>query len=160
VLCVFFSALSLLVNWQEGYLACSYMRHICQSSLLELLLLNPYNGLFSRTTWVSRYKKGKTSQDLRGKRWSFGMAVASAEPQETLFTSLHTDNHANTSLLNFYRSDALPDVQSTVSKQWWFSSRTSGKKLSGEWAKPQQQTLKFRYTSVHDSNHSAHLAHL
>jgi len=30
----------------------------------KLLLLQPFNGLFSRTTWVSRYQKGKTNQDL------------------------------------------------------------------------------------------------
>ena len=29
-----------------------------------LLPLHPFNGLFSRTTWVSRYQKGKTSLDL------------------------------------------------------------------------------------------------
>ena len=29
-----------------------------------LLLLHPFNGLFSRTTWISRYQKGKTSLDL------------------------------------------------------------------------------------------------
>ena len=29
-----------------------------------LLLLHPFNSLFSRTTWVSRYKKGKTSLEL------------------------------------------------------------------------------------------------
>jgi len=28
-----------------------------------LLLLHPFNGLFSRTTWASRYQKGKTSLD-------------------------------------------------------------------------------------------------
>jgi len=32
--------------------------------LLLLLLLHPFNGLFSRTTWVSQYQKGKTSLDL------------------------------------------------------------------------------------------------
>ena len=32
--------------------------------LLLLLLLHPFNGLFSRTTWVSRYQKGKTNLDL------------------------------------------------------------------------------------------------
>jgi len=32
--------------------------------LLLLLLLHPFNGLFSRRTWVSRYHKGKTSLDL------------------------------------------------------------------------------------------------
>jgi len=28
------------------------------------LLLDPFNGLFSRRTWVSGYQKGKTSLDL------------------------------------------------------------------------------------------------
>jgi len=34
----------------------------------RLLLLHPFNGLFSRTTWVSRYLKGKTSLDFIGAR--------------------------------------------------------------------------------------------
>ena len=38
--------------------------------------------------------------------------------RETLCTSLQTDNHANTSSLNFYRPDALADTQPTVSKHW------------------------------------------
>jgi len=33
----------------------------------------------------------------------------------TICTSLQTDNHTNTSSLNFYRPDALPDAQPTVS---------------------------------------------
>ena len=28
----------------------------------------PFNGLFSRTTWVSRYQKGKTDLDFTGAR--------------------------------------------------------------------------------------------
>ena len=28
----------------------------------------PFNGLFSRTTWVSRYQKGKTNLDFTGAR--------------------------------------------------------------------------------------------
>ena len=49
---------------------------------LLLLLLHPFNGLFSRTTWVSRYQKGKTSLDLNEARDDrvLGMAVASAGP--------------------------------------------------------------------------------
>ena len=31
-------------------------------------LLHPFNGLFSGTTWVSRYQKGKTSLDLNEAR--------------------------------------------------------------------------------------------
>ena len=33
-----------------------------------LLLLHPFNGLFSNTTWVSQYQKGKTSLDLHEAR--------------------------------------------------------------------------------------------
>jgi len=35
---------------------------------LMLLLLHSFTGLFSRTTWVSRYHKGKNSLDLNGAR--------------------------------------------------------------------------------------------
>ena len=48
---------------------------------LLLLLLLPFNGLFSRTVCVSRYQKGKTGVDLNEARddgVSFRMAVASA----------------------------------------------------------------------------------
>ena len=56
-----------------------------QTVLLLLLLLHPFNGLFSRTTWVSRYQNGKTSLDLNearddGKFWD---AVTSAGPYDT-----------------------------------------------------------------------------
>jgi len=36
--------------------------------LLLLLLLHPFNGLFSRTTWVSQHQKGKTSMDFNKAR--------------------------------------------------------------------------------------------
>jgi len=35
---------------------------------------------------------------------------------QTICTSLQADNHTNTSSLNIYRPDALPDDQPTVSK--------------------------------------------
>jgi len=35
---------------------------------------------------------------------------------QIICTSLQTDNHASTSSLNFYRTDALSDAQPTVSK--------------------------------------------
>jgi len=37
-------------------------------SVLLPLLLHPFNSLFSRTTWISRYQKGKTSLDLNEAR--------------------------------------------------------------------------------------------
>ena len=39
----------------------------CKSEV-TLALLQPFNGLFSRTTWVSRYQKGKTNLDFTGAR--------------------------------------------------------------------------------------------
>ena len=35
-----------------------------QVTLTLKLLLHPFNGLFSSTSWVSRYQRGKTSLDL------------------------------------------------------------------------------------------------
>ena len=35
---------------------------------------------------------------------------------QTMCTSLQTDNHTSTSSLNFYRPDAVPDAQPTVSE--------------------------------------------
>ena len=37
--------------------------------------------------------------------------------ESAVCTSLQTDNHTNTISLNLYRPDALPDAQTTVSKQ-------------------------------------------
>ena len=84
---------------------------------LELLLLHPFNGLFFRTTWVSRYKKGKTSLDINEARkdgddsgisWTIRKQPVSRSRQITM--------HTNTSSLNFYRPDALPDVQTNSVK--------------------------------------------
>ena len=54
--------------------------------------LHPFNGLFSRTTWVSRYQTGKTSLYLKKQEiMGFGVAVASAEPYDHI--PVQTDNH-------------------------------------------------------------------
>jgi len=77
----------------------------------------PFTGLFSRTISVSRDQKGKTSLDLTearddgvlGRRWR------QLDHVQTICTSLQTDNHTNTSSLNFYGPGALPDAQPTAS---------------------------------------------
>ena len=43
--------------------------------------------------------------------WGFGMQWHQLDHMQTICTSLQTDNHTNTSSLNFYRPDALPDAQ-------------------------------------------------
>ena len=77
-------------------------------------MLHPFNGLFSRTAWVSRHQKCKTSLDLIEARSDvFGDAVASAGLYSN---NLHlAPDITNTSSLDIYIADALPDVQSTVS---------------------------------------------
>jgi len=83
----------------------------------------PYNGLFSRTAWVSPRQKGQTSLDFINEARDDGMAVASAGPSQIICTSLKTDHHGSTSSLNFYcRPDAPPDAQQTVSKHWRLSN--------------------------------------
>ena len=65
-------------------------------------LLQPFNGLFSRTTWVSQYQKGKTNLDFTGARDSelqwhqLGHMQACTSPQ--------TDNHASTPPLSFLQA--------------------------------------------------------
>ena len=64
-------------------------------------LLQPFNGLFSRSTWVSRYQKGKTNLDLdftgaRDSEWQWHQLG-----HMQVCTSLQTDNHASTTPLFF-----------------------------------------------------------
>jgi len=63
---------------------------------------------------VNRYQKGKTNLD-------FTEATDSEWQWDPLghmqvYTSLQTDNHTSTPPLGFYRPDALPAAQPTVSK--------------------------------------------
>ena len=76
-----------------------------------------FNGLFSRTSWVSRRQKGKPfwillDQEMTEWQWH------QLDHMHIIFTSLQTDNHASTSPLSFYRPDALPATQPTASKHW------------------------------------------
>jgi len=88
------------------------------TTLLLLLLLYPFNGLFSRTTWVSRYQKGKTSLDLNEAKdygiWgcsgiSWTICKLSAPRCKQISTPTPHDS-------NFCRPGAVPDTQQTVSK--------------------------------------------
>ena len=63
----------------------------------QQLLLHLFNGLFSRTTWVSRHQKGKPfwillEQEMMGWQWH-----QLDDHMQTICTSLQTDNHTSTS---------------------------------------------------------------
>jgi len=66
------------------------------------LLLQPFNGLFSRTTWISRYQKGKTNLDFIGARdseWQWHQLGP-----KLICTLLQADNHASTPPLCFLQA--------------------------------------------------------
>jgi len=79
-------------------------------------LTHPVNGPLSGTTRVSRYQKGKTNLDFTEARDSEWQRNQLGHMQ--ICTSLQTNNHASTPPLSFYRPDALPAAQPTVSKHW------------------------------------------
>ena len=65
------------------------VQHHCHYDILQ-----SFNGLFSRTTWVSRYQKGKTNLDFTGARDSEWQWHQLGHMQ--VCTSLQRDNHAST----------------------------------------------------------------
>ena len=74
---------------------------IIRTHILPLLLQYPFNGLFSRTTWVSRYQKGKPvwillEQEMMGWQWH------QLDHMQITCTSIQTDNHASTSPRRIY----------------------------------------------------------
>ena len=84
-----------------------------------LPLLQTFNSLFSRTTWLSWHQIGKQFWILLEQRWWGGSRMLhQLDHLEIICTWLQTDNHASTSPLSFYRPDALPATQPTASKHW------------------------------------------
>jgi len=76
--------------------------------LTKLLLLHPFNGLFSRTTWVSWHQKGKPfwillEEEMMGWQWH------QLDHTQIICTSLQTHNQASTPL-RFLLSAAQPTV--------------------------------------------------
>jgi len=87
------------------------------SCMILLLLLHPFNGHFSRTTWVSQHQKGKPfciflEQEMM--RWQWHQL----NHMQITCTSHQAGNHISTSPQSFYRPDALPAAQPTASKHW------------------------------------------
>jgi len=68
--------------------------------------VHPFNGLLFRTTWIL------LEQQMAGWKWH------QLDHTQITCTSLRTDNHASTLPLSFYKPDALPSAQPTVSNHW------------------------------------------
>ena len=92
------------------------MTRILMSQVYWQTDTHPFNAFFSGTTWVSWYQKGKTILDFtetRDSEWQWHQLG-----HMQVCTLLQADIHASTPLVSFYRPDALPDTQPTVSKYW------------------------------------------
>ena len=84
------------------------------NNYMLLLLLHMFNGLFSRTSWVSRYQKVKPiwisikKETVSGSGW----VICKSAPRSRQITmpALHRSV--------FYEPDALHIAQPTVSKHW------------------------------------------
>jgi len=113
-----------------------------------LLLLDPFDGLFSRTTWVSWNQKGKTSLDLNEARDDrvLGWQWHQLGHMQTICTSLQTDNHTNTSTLNFYRPRALPEAQPRNRPHLMLCivKRPNKKIFTNSWNRPVQITCDWK----------------
>ena len=80
--------------------------HVCADGFKHLALsditdtyTHPFNGLFSGTTWVGLYQKGKTDLDFteaKDSEWQWHQLG-----HMQVCTSLQTDNHASTPPLSF-----------------------------------------------------------
>jgi len=86
----------------------------------NVLLLHPFNSLFSRTTWVIRHQKGKPfwillQQEMMGWQWY------QLDHMQIICTSLQTDNHVSTSPLKFLQAGcpSLPPNQQRHSTEGW-----------------------------------------
>ena len=77
---------------------------------------HPFNGSFSRTTWVSQYQKGKPiwillkQETVSGSGISWAICKSAHRSRQITMPAPH---HSF-----FYRPDALPAAQLTASKHW------------------------------------------
>jgi len=83
---------------------------------LHTTTLHLFNSLFSRTTRISRYQKGKPFRILM-KQGTMGWQWHQLDHMQIICIILQTiNNHASISTLSFYGPNALPAAQPTVSK--------------------------------------------
>jgi len=87
-----------------------------------------FNGLFSGTTRVSRYQKGKTNLDFteaRDREWQWHQLGCMQ-----VCTSLQTDSHASTPSLSFLQA-GCPSCRPTNSVKALKANNNQSKKQSG-----------------------------
>jgi len=92
------------MEWHPAGLSSAHLHHP----------LHPFNGLFSRTTSVSRHQKGKPLWILLEQKM-MGWQRHQLDHTQIICTSLQTDNHASTSPLKFFVQARCPSCRPTNS---------------------------------------------
>ena len=121
-------------------------RHVLPLANQSANHTHPFNGLWSRTTRVSRYQKGKTNVDFteaRDSEWQWhqlGICKSATHSRQITTPAPH---HSV-----FYRPDALPAAQPTASKHWRHSINQSVNQYSfiTAWQNAGQQQIELRIT--------------
>jgi len=82
------------------------------------LLQQPLNSFLPRTTWVSRYQKGKTSLGLNEARDDGGLwwQWHRLDHMQTICTSLETDNHTNTGCSSWRPTNSVKALKAEALK--------------------------------------------
>jgi len=95
--------------------------------LLLLLLLHPFNGLFSRTTRVSRYQRGKTSLGLNQARddgvlgWQWHQLDHMQNIRSQQYTHTHTFNgpfSGTTQVSQYQKGKTNLDFTEVTDSEW------------------------------------------
>jgi len=138
-------------------LACIHFRDtpVPRYSRISWPITAPFNGLFFKTTWVSRYQKGKTSLDLNEARDDGVLGLQWHQYMQTICTSLQTDSHTSNVDPGVTAKYYPPDWSYLLGKNWQAQIYLPGKcRLAKSYpAQPVVTLLSHRRPSVFRMNH-------
>ena len=130
-------------RWQPTTDSLHSLQHLKEHNKPSHTHTHLFNNPLSGITPVSRYQKGKINvnfTEAKDSEWQWHQLG-----HIQVCTSLQADNHASTPLPSFFRPDALPATQPTVSKHW----RQNNNKPSVRWKSVASHKLvKWRFQMV------------
>ena len=128
--------------------------------VMMMIHIHPFNGLFPGLPgWAGTRKVNLDFTGARDSEWQWQQLG-----HMQVCTSLQTDNHINTSSLNVYRPDALPDAQPTVSKHCRIRAMAeyavwTTQTVACEVARPLTPRWTIQHISAHIRTHTVTLNH-